>query len=135
MINHSPRFRRWVNRLAIISLSIGLTTMILIFLSTYQRQKYNQTSCEEWIRRTIQPLSFEAIIQEKKISSDEECREKWVLNIEEPDFLEICQCPENENLAIWAEKGDSIFKKSGKRTLYVKKNGQEGRSFAYPCCE
>ena len=135
MIKHTPNFRRWVNRIAIISLSIGITSMGVIFYYTYQQSQINHTTCKEWLAERIIPIPIEAEVVEISQESTGPCSSLILLQGEGPTKISLCECPENEKILAWVEKGDSIFKKSMERTLYVKKNQDSIRSFAFPCCE
>lgn len=135
MIKHSSSFRKWVNRIAIISLTLGTTTVAIIFFSLYQQKLNDQVSCKEWLEETISPLEFEVEVLEIDEVDPEKCHFELELSIGTPDYLRVCQCPGKDNFISQVEKGDSIFKKSEERTLYVKKKGGKPQAFAYPCCE
>ncbi|MCI4670565.1 MAG: hypothetical protein MRZ79_20690 [Bacteroidia bacterium] len=135
MLNHSPTFRKWVNRIAIFSLSLGLLSMAIIFYAISKQNQANSRSCDQWLEETISPLTFSAVLLEIRQEDEKNCAFRLELSSETPTYLKACQCPNGENFIFWLEKGDSIFKKINERTLYVKKSDGRLRSFAYPCCE
>lgn len=135
MFNHSPKVRTLVNRLALLSLTMGMITMVIIFFYYSNQLKANRVSCREWLADTIMPLEFKAKITDIQEGDKKLCMKIFQLDLDSPDFLEVCECSGQENFLKQASIGDSLLKKSGESTLYLWKSNGQGATFDYPCCE
>ena len=132
MFNHTPRHRRLVYGMAYLTLAIGFSTLLLIGGFYWYQKTQSNISCEEWMMEAITPLAYEAVIT--RVTEEKKCQYRVELDIDTPDYLSICQCPAENNLAEWIGSGDSIFKKTGEMTLTFKRENTS-RVFDYPCCE
>lgn len=135
MIKHTKNIRLWVNRIAIFSLSLGLLSMAVIFYSLSRQKNSTTPSCEAWLSQTISPLSYKAKVLKVNKKADSDCNFELELSSETPNYLKVCECPEEGNFISRLEQGDSIFKILGEGKLYLKKANHVFQAFPYPCCE
>jgi len=130
-INHTPRFRRFVNIMALVSICIGLFTILLLLFALYKQRQPAPFSCETWMEESIAPLSLKTSITDRYTEQEAE----WLsLSDSTLNRMRLCPCESDCDLAK-AATGDSLFKESGSTRLILQTAGGSRYEVDFPCCE
>lgn len=132
-IKHTPRVRRIVNMLALLSALIGFSTLVIVFGTLMYRRYEGTRSCAEWLQEEVKPNAFRSVAEEVV----REGEDLWLMiDHDVPYRIRLCDCEPSCPLRDFVSPGDSVIKVVDRlELLIVQQPGGRKQRFAYPCCE